>query len=63
MSAMRDSTDGGVNWTDSTGKPLVLPITDATCEVAVQLPEKSDLINQTTLAADDKGHPVYCDVL
>ena len=51
------STDGGANWTDSTGKSLVLPITDATGEVAVPLPEKSDLINQTTLAADDAGHP------
>jgi len=51
------STDGGVTWTDSTGKPLTLPITDATCEVALAIPENSDLINQTTLAADDDGHP------
>jgi hypothetical protein len=51
------STDGGVSWTDSTGKSLTLPITDATCEVAVPIPENSDLINQTTLAADDDGHP------
>jgi hypothetical protein len=51
------STDGGATWTDSTGKTLTLPITDATCEVAVAIPEKSDLINQTTLAADDAGHP------
>jgi BNR repeat-containing family member len=51
------STDGGLTWTTSTGKPLTLPITDATCEVAVHIPERSDLINQTTLAADDQGHP------
>ncbi|MGN6370769.1 MAG: BNR repeat-containing protein [Phycisphaerae bacterium] len=51
------STDGGLTWTDSTGKELALPITDATCETAVKIPEKSDLINQTTIAADDAGHP------
>ena len=51
------STDGGLTWTTSAGKPLALPITDATCEVAVHIPERSDLINQTTLAADDQGHP------
>jgi hypothetical protein len=51
------SSDGGKTWTDSTGRVLALPITDATCEVAVKIPEKSDLINQTTMAADDAGHP------
>jgi len=51
------SSDGGKTWTDSTGRPLSLPITDANCETAVSIPENSDLINQTTLAADDAGHP------
>lgn len=51
------STDGGKTWTDSQGKTLALPITAATCEVALRVPEKSDLINQTTITADDAGHP------
>jgi hypothetical protein len=51
------SADGGKTWTDSTGKLLALPITAATCEVAMKIPEKSELINQTTITADAAGHP------
>ena len=51
------STDGGKTWTTSDGKLLTLPITAATGEVAVEIPQRSDLINQTTIAADAKGNP------
>jgi hypothetical protein len=51
------STDGGKHWTDSTGKPLTMPVTAETCEVALHVPEKSDLINQTSIAADADGRP------
>jgi hypothetical protein len=51
------SKDGGVTWTDSMGKKMTLPMTAATCEVALKIPEKSELINQTTIAGDAEGHP------
>jgi hypothetical protein len=51
------SKDGGVTWTDSMGKKMALPMTAATCEVALKIPEKSELINQTTIAGDKEGHP------
>jgi hypothetical protein len=51
------SEDGGKTWTTSTGKPLELPISSANCETVYKIPEKSDLINQTSIAADAQGHP------
>ena len=51
------SADGGKTWTDSTGKALAMPITAATGEVALAVPQRSDLMNQTTMAADAAGHP------
>ena len=51
------STDAGLTWTTSTGKKLSLPITAETAEIAVPVPQKSELINQTTMAGDAAGHP------
>ena len=51
------SRDGGVTWEKSTGEPYALPITAATAEVAVSIPQGSELINQTSMSADADGHP------
>lgn len=51
------SHDGGKTWEKSDGKPYALPITAATAEVAVNIPQGSELINQTSMSADAEGHP------
>ncbi len=52
------SADEGRTWTKSTGQPYALPITEDTAEVVVAVPEGSQLINQTSMAADSRGRPV-----
>lgn len=52
------STDGGKTWTKSTGEAYALPITAATAEVAAPVPQKSELMNQTSMCADDQGRPI-----
>ena len=51
------SRDGGATWERSDGTPYKLPITAETAECAVRIPERSELINQTGMAADAAGHP------
>lgn len=51
------STDGGKTWEKSTGEKYVLPVTVATAEYAVKIPQKSELINQTSMTADASGNP------
>lgn len=51
------SRDGGHTWETSTGRPYTLPITAATAEYAVRIPQHSGLINQTSMCADKKGTP------
>jgi hypothetical protein len=51
------SADGGVTWQKLSGEKYVLPITAATAEYACVIPQKSELINQTSMFADDEGHP------
>ncbi|QGZ42953.1 neuraminidase [Pseudoduganella flava] len=51
------SRDGGVTWEDSTGRKLALPIVESTAEVAACVPQRSELINQTAMAADGAGRP------
>ena len=51
------SIDGGVTWQQSTGAVYQLPITKATAEYAVVIPQNSELINQTSMFADAAGHP------
>ncbi|AXY77893.1 neuraminidase [Paraflavitalea soli] len=51
------SKDGGLTWEKSTGEKYLLPITAATAEYACRIPQKSELINQTSLYADGKGMP------
>ena len=51
------STDGGRTWVKSTGEPYTLPITAASAEVAVPIPQGHELINQTSMTTDSKGRP------
>jgi hypothetical protein len=51
------SRDGGRSWEDSGGKPYALPITAASAEYAARIPQRSELINQTSMAFDRAGHP------
>jgi hypothetical protein len=51
------SSDGGKTWQKSTGEPYSIPITMASAEVAVKIPQKQELINQTSMTTDSKGHP------
>ena len=51
------SRDGGKTWEKSDGSKYSLPITATNAEYAWRIPQKSELINQTGMAADADGHP------
>ncbi len=51
------SKDGGVTWEKSSGEKYNLPITLNTAEYACKIPQQSELINQTSMFADENGHP------
>ena len=51
------SRAGGKTWERSTDEKYSLPVTAATAEYAVRIPQNSELINQTSMAADDEGRP------
>jgi hypothetical protein len=51
------SRDGGVTWENSKGAKYATPITAATAEYAATIPQKSELINQTSIHGDDKSRP------
>ncbi len=51
------SKDGGLTWQKSTGEAYHLPINAATAEKAAAIPQKSELINQTSMVADAAGNP------
>lgn len=51
------STDGGKTWTRSDGTPYDLPITASNAEYAWRIPQKSELINQTSMTADAESRP------
>ena len=51
------SNDGGMTWEKSTGEKYALPITASNAEYALRIPQNSELINQTSMFADDKGDP------
>lgn len=49
------SANGGKTWQNSEGTNYTLPITASNAEYACKIPQKSELINQTSMFADDKG--------
>lgn len=52
------SIDGGETWQRSDGSAYTLPITMESAELAWHIPQKSELINQTSMAADPDGNPM-----
>lgn len=55
------SLDGGVTWQRSTEEQYTLPITAATSEYAAEIPQNSELINQTSIYGDGEGNPYICN--
>lgn len=51
------SSDFGKTWQKSTGEKLVIPVSLDNAEYAAHIPQKSDLINQTSMFADTEGNP------
>ena len=51
------SKDGGVTWEKSTSEKYSLPINATTSEYVCRIPQKSELINQTSMNVDDNGNP------
>lgn len=51
------SRDEGKTWEKSTGEKYQLPIKEAEAEVALLIPQKSELINQTSMTTDEAGNP------
>ncbi|TWI67743.1 putative BNR repeat neuraminidase [Pseudoduganella lurida] len=51
------SRDGGLTWEDSRGRRLALPVVASTADYAARIPQGSELINQTSMAADGAGRP------
>lgn len=51
------SDDGGETWHDSNGRACVVPLTQDNAEYACRIPQRSELINQTSMTADAAGHP------
>ncbi|NDV65131.1 BNR repeat-containing protein [Bacteroides sp. 224] len=51
------SKDGGKTWEKSTGEEYTLPINASNAEYACSIPQKSELINQTSMTTDRNGNP------
>ncbi len=51
------STDGGKTWKKSNGEQYTLPIRHDNAEYAWRIPQNSELINQTSMSADEDGNP------
>ncbi|TCD11764.1 neuraminidase [Pedobacter frigidisoli] len=49
------SSDGGKTWQKSTGEIYSLPINAGNAEYALRIPQKSELINQTSMFAKSTG--------
>lgn len=52
------SKDGGLTWEKSTDEKYTLPITASSAEYVCTIPPNSELINQTSMSADQDGNPV-----
>lgn len=51
------SDDAGDTWVNSKGEPYSIPINASTSEYAMRIPQRQELINQTTIGADAQGRP------
>jgi len=52
------SDDRGKTWRKSTGEKYPLPVTAENAEYVRRIPQGSELINQTSMTVDSRGHPV-----
>jgi hypothetical protein len=52
------SGDGGITWENSDGLKYSLPITVSSAELIYAIPQKSELINQTSMCTDDNNQPI-----
>ncbi len=51
------SLDGGKTWQKSDDQVYSIPVNAKNAEYAMKIPQKSDLINQTSMTADDNSNP------
>ncbi len=51
------SKNSGFDWFDSTGSAYTMPITISNAEIAWNIPQNSELINQTSMTTDKSGNP------
>ena len=51
------SYDEGITWQKSTGEKYALPITERSAEYIAKIPQQHELINQTSMTADEFGRP------
>ncbi len=51
------SKDGGITWEKTNGEKYMLPVTAANAEYVCRIPRNSELINQTSMCADEEGNP------
>ena len=51
------SKDNGKSWETSIGSSYKMPINTQSAEYVMRIPQKSNLINQTSMTADDEGNP------
>ena len=52
------SKDGGQTWERSDGRAYQLPINASTAEYICRIQPQSELINQTSMSADNAGNPI-----
>ncbi|MHC4302236.1 MAG: BNR repeat-containing protein [Planctomycetota bacterium] len=52
------SRNEGETWSKSTGEKYTLPITKLNAEYAWRIPQKSELINHTSMTVDSRGRPI-----
>jgi hypothetical protein len=52
------SDDAGQTWVKSDGSPYSLPITLKSAEIVSKIPQKQELINQTSMCTDTDGRPI-----
>lgn len=51
------SFDGGITWKKSTNENYSLPINISNAEIVCSIPQKSELMNQTSMYVNEKGEP------
>ncbi len=51
------SFDGGFTWKKSTNKNYTLPINISNAEIVCSIPQKNELMNQTSMYVNEKGEP------